>query len=148
MTRRKKPQPYSIVAEGNFRPLGEVRADSKKRVVLKGKIYKHYSVYQDEEGKILLAPMELIPAREAWLYRNPKALASLRQGIKDAEAGRIVRRPRLAKYVNNGGIILRPAGVFPVEMYSAERLQEFEREDQMTSDEKKRLRKGKNAKRP
>ncbi len=100
MARKKKPPTHSIVADGVFQPLGEVRTDSKKRVVLKGKVYKHYSVYQDEEGKILLAPMELIPAREAWLYRNPAALASLREGIKDAEAGRLVRRPSLAKYAD------------------------------------------------
>lgn len=100
MARKKKPQTDSIVADGNFSPLGEVRTDSKKRVVLKGKVYKHYSVYQDDEGKILLDPMELIPARETWLYKNQKALASLRQGIKDAEEGRIVRLASLAKYAD------------------------------------------------
>lgn len=100
MTRKKKPQTHSIVSDGNFQPLGAVRTDSKKRVVLKGKVYRHYSVYQDEEGQILLTPMELIPAREAWLYRNPKALGSLRQGIKDSEEGRIVRLSSLAQYAD------------------------------------------------
>jgi len=56
--------------------------------------------------------------------------------------------PLSVDLTDNGGIVLRPSGVFPVEMYSAERLREFEREDQLTSDEKKRLRKGLNAKRP
>ncbi len=56
--------------------------------------------------------------------------------------------PLSVDLTDNGGIVLRPAAVFPVEMYSPQRLEEFEREDRMTSDEKKRLRKGRNAKRP
>lgn len=56
--------------------------------------------------------------------------------------------PLSVDLTDNGGIILRPAGVFPVEMYSAERLEQFEREDRMTPEEKKRLHKGLNAKKP
>lgn len=53
--------------------------------------------------------------------------------------------PIAVDLTDNGGIILRPAGIFPVEMYSAARLAEFEREDRMTPAEKKRLRKSRNA---
>jgi len=31
-----------------------------------------------------------IPASEEWLYRNPKALASVRRGLADAEAGKTI----------------------------------------------------------
>jgi predicted transcriptional regulator len=31
-----------------------------------------------------------IPASEEWLYRNPKALASVRRGLADAAAGKTI----------------------------------------------------------
>jgi len=34
-------------------------------------------------------PQVLIPASEAWLFRNPKALASVKRGLADAAEGRI-----------------------------------------------------------
>ena len=99
MARKKAAKTHSLVADVNaFKFLGEVRMDSKKRVVLKGRVHKHYFAYQDDEGKILLDPMELVPAREAWLYKNPKALSSLRQGLKDARDGRITKLPSLEKF--------------------------------------------------
>ena len=45
-----------------------------------------------------------------------------------------------------GGILLRPAAVFPVEMYSAERLAEFAKEDQLTAAERLRTQKALHAK--
>jgi AbrB family looped-hinge helix DNA binding protein len=34
-----------------------------------------------------------------------------------------------------GGIVLRPAGVYPLEIYGDERLREFQKEDRMTTRE-------------
>lgn len=34
-----------------------------------------------------------------------------------------------------GGILLRPAGVYPIEVYSDRRVREFQREDRMTARE-------------
>ena len=45
-----------------------------------------------------------------------------------------------------GGILLRPAAVFPVEMYSAERLAEFAKEDQLTAAGRQRAQKALHAK--
>ncbi len=56
--------------------------------------------------------------------------------------------PLSVMLTDSGGIVLKPAAVFPVEMYSTERMEEFEREDRMTPAEKKRLRKALHAKRP
>ena len=78
----KKKGGASIVADGDFSPVGEAKTDSKKRLVLRGKVARHYYMYQNDAGQILLEPMTLVPAREAWLYKNPKALASVRAGIK------------------------------------------------------------------
>jgi AbrB family looped-hinge helix DNA binding protein len=41
----------------------------------------------------------------------------------------------------DGGILLRPAGIYPIERYSNTRLQEFSQEDVLTPEEAKRARK-------
>lgn len=41
----------------------------------------------------------------------------------------------LAELTDDGGILLRPAGVYPVEVYSDERLAEFADEDRPTTAE-------------
>lgn len=38
-----------------------------------------------------------------------------------------------------GAIVLRPAGVYPVEIYSSARIQEFLEEDQLSPEERERL---------
>ena len=45
-----------------------------------------------------------------------------------------------------GGILLRPAAVFPVEAYSEERLAAFAKEDQLTEGERQRIHKTLHAK--
>jgi len=41
----------------------------------------------------------------------------------------------------DGGILLRPAGIYPIERYSETRLQEFAQEDALTPEEAKRAKK-------
>jgi AbrB family looped-hinge helix DNA binding protein len=41
----------------------------------------------------------------------------------------------------DGGILLRPAGIYPIERYSDTRLQEFSQEDALTPEEAKRAKK-------
>lgn len=67
--------------------------DSRNRVCLtlflpEGLDVTSYKAYR-EGDKIILEPMTEIPAREAWLYQNPKALASVLEGLKQAEEGRV-----------------------------------------------------------
>jgi hypothetical protein len=40
-----------------------------------------FMVYVNEAGQILLEPSVSVPLREAWLYKNPKALAKVREGL-------------------------------------------------------------------
>jgi AbrB family looped-hinge helix DNA binding protein len=47
----------------------------------------------------------------------------------------------LVETTADGAIVLRPAGVYPVEIYSEERLAEFEVADQMTPETAKRVQK-------
>lgn len=69
-----------------------VTLDSQNRVTL-GKLLKGISTRlfdaQVVNGKIMLEPMEVIPEKEAWLYKNPKALQSVMKGLKDAKEGKI-----------------------------------------------------------
>ncbi|HLO48873.1 MAG TPA: hypothetical protein VK211_10705 [Kamptonema sp.] len=46
-----------------------------------------YRVLRNEDGQILLDPMENIPEYERWLWRNPEALASVLRGLEQAAAG-------------------------------------------------------------
>jgi hypothetical protein len=72
--------------------------DSRKRISL-SKLLPELpvsSVRAHLEGdKIILEPMVEIPAREAWLYQNKKALNKVKTGL--AETGAI-KRGSFAKY--------------------------------------------------
>lgn len=48
--------------------------------------------------------------------------------------------PLLVDVAADGSIVLRPAGVYPVEVYTDERLAEFARENQATPAERRRIR--------
>ena len=70
----------------------DVRPDSRKRVAL-GRALDDlgdasFNVYRDDEGRIILDPQVSIPASEAWLFRNRKALDSVRRGLADAADGK------------------------------------------------------------
>ena len=74
--------------------------DSRKRISL-SKLLPELpvsSVRAHLEGdKIILEPMVEIPAREAWLYQNKKALNKVKTGL--SEMGTI-KRDSFAKYTN------------------------------------------------
>src|SRR5260221_14474282 len=73
----------------------DIRPDAKKRVTL-GKALMgleediRFDVYRKENGQILLDPQISVPASEAWLYRNPEALAAVRRGIQERSEERRV----------------------------------------------------------
>ena len=47
--------------------------------------------------------------------------------------------PMLVELTADGAIVLRPAGVYPLEIYSPERVREFEASDRMTAAERRRV---------
>jgi AbrB family looped-hinge helix DNA binding protein len=47
--------------------------------------------------------------------------------------------PMLVELGEDGAIVLRPAGVYPLEIYTAERLREFEESDRLSPAERKKL---------
>lgn len=69
-----------------------VRLDSKGRIAL-GKFISEdvtgFEVLIQEDGSLVLSPTVEIPAREAWLFTNKKALASVKRGLKQAAEGKV-----------------------------------------------------------
>jgi len=47
--------------------------------------------------------------------------------------------PLLVDVTPEGSIVLRPAGVYPIEIYTDERIKEFERENRLTPRERRRF---------
>jgi hypothetical protein len=70
----------------------DVRPDTRRRIALGRALADlddaSFNVYRDEHGRIILDPQVSIPASEAWLFRNKKALASVRRGLAEAAEGK------------------------------------------------------------
>jgi hypothetical protein len=87
MARAKEHQELELIAR-------DVRPDSKRRLTL-GKALSgldediRFDIYRKPDGQIVLDPQVSIPASEAWLYRNPEALASVRRGLQDLAEGKV-----------------------------------------------------------
>jgi hypothetical protein len=82
-----------IIKDTDFQRVAEgVKPDAKKRVVLpKIQVPEGvtYHIYSNSLGQIVLDPQVTIPASEAWLFKNPDAIASVRRGLDDAARGRV-----------------------------------------------------------
>jgi hypothetical protein len=69
-----------------------VTPDTKKRIVLPKILVKEgvsYRIYYNSLGQIILDPQVTIPASEVWLFENPDAITSVRQGLTDAANGKV-----------------------------------------------------------
>ena len=75
------------------RPLPVTKStDSKGRITL-GEPFANRTMLVEQHGdQIVLRLARVIPEREAWLYDNSKALASVRRGIKQAHAKKFVKK--------------------------------------------------------
>lgn len=54
-----------------------------------------------EGNKIILEPMIEIPAQEAWLYENSKALKAVQKGIKQAKEGKLKTRKSYTEFADD-----------------------------------------------
>jgi hypothetical protein len=97
-----------VIREPDFEAYGEVKVDSKNRICLakSGKAGKvkitGYRVYRNSLGQYILDPQVSVPAYEAWLYQNPKALAGVKKGLDDARAGKLAKSPEdFSKYTRS-----------------------------------------------
>lgn len=84
-----------ILKDAHFEAVADARVDAKRRVALghtaaAGQVTS-FKVYQNAHGQIILDPMVSIPAHEAWLFKNKRALAMVRRGLEEAKRGRFIR---------------------------------------------------------
>jgi len=75
------------------------RSDAKGRVVLGPRhANKMFVVSEQPDGNLLLEPVVFVHERETWLYRNPEAMAMVREGIQQSKAGKGKYLGSFAKY--------------------------------------------------
>jgi len=84
--------------------------DSKNRINLGDKVKKvllckmkvdAFQIFVGEEGDILLRPVVNVPSKEVWLFKNPKALKAVKEGLKEAKAGKIEKVLDLDEFIEN-----------------------------------------------
>jgi hypothetical protein len=83
---------------------GNVKPDSKKRVVLPSSLVREdilYHIYSNSVGQIVLDPQVTIPASELWLFENKDVLASVDKGMVESMNGEVINRGSFAKYVKD-----------------------------------------------
>ena len=69
-------------------------ADSKGRIALGNQFAgRTFIVRQSESGAIELQPAVVVPEREAWLYKDKAALASVKRGLEQAKQRRFSKNP-------------------------------------------------------
>ncbi len=77
--------------EDEFEEVATRTVDGRNRLTLgelpKGS--KRVRVYKNDRGEVLLQPVVEIPASEVWLFKNEKALESVKKGLKEASEGKI-----------------------------------------------------------
>ncbi len=72
--------------------------DSKGRVTLPPEFASALVIVKRlGKGLVQIVLAEAVPAPEAWLYKNPEALAMVMEGLEDAKAGRLSDGPDLAE---------------------------------------------------
>jgi hypothetical protein len=71
----------------------ETEPDGKRRVSLGAAVSLEpgirYKILKNEAGQILLDPVKSVPAYEAWVWENPRHIASIQRGISQAEQGKL-----------------------------------------------------------
>lgn len=94
-----------VLKDTEFEEVAEARMDSKHRIALGRTVpgqVKSFRVYRNIHGQVILDPMVSIPAHETWLFENKRASVLVREGLKDARRGRLVKaREDFSKYAKS-----------------------------------------------
>jgi len=84
--------PSAIIKNSDFQLVTEfAQPDAKKRLSLGAALAGAgaFNVYRNTLGQLILDPVRAVPASEAWLHENPKALASVRRGMEQSAKGQV-----------------------------------------------------------
>jgi len=60
--------------------------------------FHHYPELRFSAGQLIHNPVKTAPASEIWLYENPEALASVKQGLRESAEGKSIDRGSLSKF--------------------------------------------------
>ena len=97
----------SVFVKQDFEVMDDRILDSKGRVTISLnwipnslQPVRSFKIFRNGDGDLLLRPEVSIPAREAWVFQNPKVLASLQKGIKELEGGKGDIVDNLDSYLN------------------------------------------------
>lgn len=91
----------AMIKDTDFQLVSEfAQPDAKKRLSLGAALSDAtaYNIYRNPLGQLILDPVKAIPASEMWLYENPQALASVKQGLRESAEGKRVYRGSFAKH--------------------------------------------------
>jgi len=107
---KTKKKEFIYHTDGKFISAGTRTIDSKSRITIGEKITKlistqteadKFQIFFNKEGDILLRPMVSIPFREAWIYQNPQALKSIRQGLAEAKGEKTEKVEDLEEFLED-----------------------------------------------
>ena len=93
--------PSAVIKNPDFQLVSEfAQPDAKKRLSLGEALSgaTAYNIYRNPLGQIVLDPVKTVPASETWLYENPRALASVKRGLRESAEGKSVYRGSFAKH--------------------------------------------------
>jgi hypothetical protein len=91
----------AVLKNTDFQLITEfAQPDAKKRLSLGEALggVAAYNIYRNPLGQLILDPVKTVPASEMWLYENPQALESVKQGLRETAEGKSVDRGSFAKY--------------------------------------------------
>lgn len=69
-------------------------ADSKGRITLGPEFAGMTFLVDEQEESVVLQRAKVVPAREAWLWENEKALGMVQKGLKQLADGRKSKLPQ------------------------------------------------------
>ena len=91
----------AVIKDTDFELISEfAQPDAKKRLSLGEASHgaTAYNIYRNPLGQLILDPVKTIPASEMWLYQNPEALASVKQGLRESAEGKSIYRGSFARH--------------------------------------------------
>jgi hypothetical protein len=92
-----------VLKNAEFELISEfAQPDAKKRLSLGEALgtATAFNIYRNSLGQLILDPVKAVPASEMWLYENPSALASVKQGLRESAEGKSVYRGSFAKHAH------------------------------------------------
>jgi hypothetical protein len=92
---------FAVIKDTDFQLVSEfAQPDAKKRLSLGAALRDAtaYNIYRNPLGQLILDPVRTIPVSEMWLYENPQALASVKQGLRESADGKSVYRGSFARH--------------------------------------------------